>query len=111
MHFGLYLGALATHAPCQNGLHIIDSTKTPQTPDPDARERVFQKRFMQPVPREVGGNDFIGAQKNYNPCARGNCWPWFITFGYRRKMDCVAEHIQARAARTQARGLFFSCNL
>merc|ERR1719359_1248891 len=42
----------------------------------------------------VGGNDFIGAQKNYNPFARGNCWPWFITGGFRRKLDRVAEHIQ-----------------
>jgi hypothetical protein len=42
----------------------------------------------------TGGNDFIGAEKNYNPFARRNCWPWWITGGFARRIRGVLANIE-----------------
>ena len=42
----------------------------------------------------TGGNDFIGSEKNYNPFARRNCWPWWITGGFARRIRGVLANIE-----------------
>jgi len=41
-----------------------------------------------------GGNDFIGAEKNYNPFAPGNNWIPHVTFGFRKKAVEVLTNLQ-----------------
>mmetsp|Transcript_79345 Transcript_79345/g.97039 ORF Transcript_79345/g.97039 Transcript_79345/m.97039 type:complete len:301 (-) Transcript_79345:257-1159(-) len=42
-----------------------------------------------------GGNDFIGAEKNYNPFAPGNFWIPHVTFGFRKKALEVLTNLEA----------------
>jgi len=41
-----------------------------------------------------GGNDFIGAEKNYNPFAPGNNWIPHVTFGFRKKASEVLTNLE-----------------
>jgi hypothetical protein len=52
----------------------------------------------------TGGNDFIGAEKNYNPFARRNCWPWWITGGFNRRLKGVLGNIETHIDELVAAG-------
>eukprot|EP00913_Durusdinium_trenchii_P031500 g29492.t2 len=60
--------------------------------------KIIHDRFQHPSSRPskgLGRNDFIGAEKNYNPFAQGNFWIPHVTFGFRKKALEVLSNLEA----------------
>lgn len=51
-----------------------------------------------------GGNDFIGAEKNYNPFARNNFWLAHCTWGFHKKAEEVVTNLHNMLLSLYARG-------